>query len=1019
MLQPAARFYFLILYLFLFAVQPIAAQQTRDYIFTHYSKSSGIISHQVNTIVQDNEGYMWLGTTNGLQRFDGIRFKSFGHIENDETSLPSNPVWQVMMDKKNNLWLLMADGTTGIFDRKRFVFRSFPTLFKNPPSPNTALKKLICDEQGNLFYLIAGSEIITWNEKAQQFSYRHNFFKQKDNWHINDFTQQPGTSNYWMAIDGGGLAVYNAATKQLSYAGSNIEKVTAVDRYRELNCSSIFFDKQHRLWTAGTGKDVIINCYQPDSNQFYISNLKLSAPGNRYIDFKRFFQQKDGPVWAYGLRLFAKYLDDKRGFQFVDNGYKYSYSIAYEMVHCLYEDREENIWVCTDNNGLYRFNPGNEFFSNLTPVNYQTREPVQGAVLSFSAARWGGFLCGTWNEGLYQYDSTMAQVPVNIKGINSATASIWCMYPSADSNTTWMGTDGGFYALDQKNKSARLYKLPALNNSTVRQITEDKNGGLWLGTSNAGVIRIENKNRIQETVSAAGAIPGDQVNKMMVDTKNRLWVGTPENGLYVLDAANGKLLMHFGDKEATERKLPERGISSVLEYNDSLFIITTATRVAIYNSRKNQISLLGRPGFISGFITGVEKDNAGSLWLTSTSGLYHINVAKRIFAKYEREDGIDNDHFTQSASGRLPDGRILFGSTNNILAFDPAKTQQFDLHSDIVITDVKVMNKAMNVDSILSLPELELSYKENSVIIELSQLMYSGVNLVRYRMDNLEKNWNIADKNNQAIYNYLPPGRYNFLVTTMDENGKESPAKSLLIIKINSPIWKSWWFYSLVMLAAGALLFWLDRERMNRKQAIQQMRADIGKDLHQEVNTALGNITILSEMARLKTDTEPQKSKEFIEQIQTRSRNMMSSLDDMLWAINPDNDSTEKMMLRLKEFIEGLKNKHNVQAYLLVDKKAEQLNLNMKQRKEIFWLYRGGIENVIKCGGDNCRLHITYEKPTLIYTLEFDIAKVDMQQLTNLRQRNELTGKLSKLKATLDVETHKMSHVFILKIPVL
>lgn len=146
---------------------------------------------------------------------------------------------------------------------------------------------------------------------------------------------------------------------------------------------------------------------------------------------------------------------------------------------------------------------------------------------------------------------------------------------------------------------------------------------------------------------------------------------------------------------------------------------------------------------------------------------------------------------------------------------------------------------------------------------------------------------------------------------------------------------------------------------------------------------------------------------------------MMSSLDDMLWAINPDNDSTEKMMLRLKEFIEGLKNKHNVQAYLLVDKKAEQLNLNMKQRKEIFWLCRGGIENVIKCGGDNCRLHITYEKPVLIYTLEFDIANVDMQQLTNLRQRNELTEKLSKLKATLDVETHKMSHVFILKIPVL
>lgn len=1019
----AAKISCLITFLFLFAVQASTAQQTKDYIFTHYTKSSGIISHQVNTIVQDNEGYMWLGTTNGLQRFDGIRFKSFVHIENDETSLPSNPVWQAMMDKKNNLWLLMADGTVGIFDRKQFVFHRYPSTFKNPPSPNTSLKRLVCDEQGNLFYIIAGSEVITWNEKAQEFSYRHNFFKQKDNWRINDFAQQPGTRHYWMAIEGVGLAVYNAVTNQLSYPGSNTEKLNAVDRYREFNCMHLFFDNQHRLWTTVIKQqNIFISAYQMDSSKFYINNLQLSNGDNKLIEFKRFFQQKDGPVWVYGFHLLAKYLSDKSNFQSVTNGYQFSHSIAYEMVHSLYEDREKNIWVCTDNNGLYRFNPENEFFTNVSPVNYLTKQPGESSLLSFAPTKWGSILAGTYSEGLYEYDKNFNQLPVTIKGLNAATATIWCMTVSKDSSLIWMGTKGGFYSVDEKTRAASFHQFPVLANSIVRQISVDKDDNLWLGTDNIGILKINSadiKHRVSQTVSPIDAIPQVQVNKLMLDKKNRVWIGTPENGLYVLDAVSNKLLMHFGEKEKLARELPERGISSILEYNDSMFIITTATRVVVYNEKSNKLFLLGKPGFVSGFITAVEKDDQNYLWLTSTSGLYHISVSKRIFAQYEREDGIDNDHFTQSASCMLPDGHILFGSTSNILVFDPKKMQLLDLHSDIVITDVKVMNKPLNVDSVLALPELELSYKENSVMIELSQLMYSGVNLVKYRMEGLETEWHLADKDLQAVYSYLPTGRFNFLVTVMDENGKESPPKSLLIIKVNSPVWKSWWFYSLVALGIGALLFWLDRERMSRKQAIQQMRADIGKDLHQEVNTALGNITILSEMARLKTDTEPGKSKEFIEQIQSRSRNMMASLDDMLWTINPDNDSTEKMMLRLKEFIEGLKIKYNVQAYLLVDKKAELLDLNMKQRKDIFWLYRGGIENVIKCGGDNCRLHITYERPTLIYTLEFDIAKVDLQQLTNLRQRNELTEKLSKLKATLDVETHKMSHVFILKIPVL
>jgi signal transduction histidine kinase len=205
---------------------------------------------------------------------------------------------------------------------------------------------------------------------------------------------------------------------------------------------------------------------------------------------------------------------------------------------------------------------------------------------------------------------------------------------------------------------------------------------------------------------------------------------------------------------------------------------------------------------------------------------------------------------------------------------------------------------------------------------------------------------------------------------------------------------------------------------MARKEAIQKMRSDIADDLHQKVNAALSNINILSEMARLKADSEPQKSKEFIEQIHTKSHNMINAMDDMLWSISPGNDSMDKTILRLKEFIEALKNRHDVQIDLLVDEKVNLLQMNMKQRKDVFWFFKSSITNIVRAGGQNCRIHIAYEKHNLLYTLEFDSTNVDMRQLNHLRQPQELSDKLTSLNATVEVKELKTKIIFLLTIPV-
>jgi signal transduction histidine kinase len=189
-------------------------------------------------------------------------------------------------------------------------------------------------------------------------------------------------------------------------------------------------------------------------------------------------------------------------------------------------------------------------------------------------------------------------------------------------------------------------------------------------------------------------------------------------------------------------------------------------------------------------------------------------------------------------------------------------------------------------------------------------------------MERVDKTWIKATNNLQAVYSYLRPGDYVFNVKCQNADGTSSKHITRLHLSVSAPFWKAWWFYSLIVLAGGGLFFWLERERRNRKFALQKMRSQIAGNLHKELSNALNNINILSEMARIKADREPQKSKEYIEQIHAKSNNMIIVMDDMLWSLSPDNDSMKKTVERMLEYIDELKNKHAVDITMVVDKKG-------------------------------------------------------------------------------------------------
>ena len=361
---------------------------------------------------------------------------------------------------------------------------------------------------------------------------------------------------------------------------------------------------------------------------------------------------------------------------------------------------------------------------------------------------------------------------------------------------------------------------------------------------------------------------------------------------------------------------------------------------------------------------------------------------------------------------------MLFGTTSDFVLFNPVGVNIHSPVPEIKVTDFKVMNNPLRVDSLLALKEIELEYDENSLSIEFSPLLYNTDYLIQYKLDPLDKVWKTADKNFQAIYNYLPPGTYSFFLKTMDEEGNFSTPIKYLQVKVHPPFWKTWWFFSLLILITGALFFWLDKQRMKRKEAIHKMRADIAVNLHGEINTALSNINILSEMSKLKAVKEPEKSIEFIDQIHTKSQNMMVAMDDMLWSIDPENDNMAKAIDRIREHVDGLRNLYAVKIDLAVDKKVYDLNLNMKLKQDVFWFFKNGASNIVRTGGADCQIHIGYNKPTLVYTIQFNNEDINTQQLNNLLQRQELADKLSEVKGSINMQTHSTNSIIELTIPV-
>ncbi|RYY65821.1 MAG: hypothetical protein EOO12_05980 [Chitinophagaceae bacterium] len=298
----------------------------------------------------------------------------------------------------------------------------------------------------------------------------------------------------------------------------------------------------------------------------------------------------------------------------------------------------------------------------------------------------------------------------------------------------------------------------------------------------------------------------------------------------------------------------------------------------------------------------------------------------------------------------LSNGKLLFFTDHNILTFDPRRFTQSMAPPRPAITGITLQGANLPLDSLQAAGTLNLRYDRNALSFEFSGLSFTPQKKFHYyyMLEGLDKDWVHIENDNRAIYNYIPPGRYTFKVMSEDADGLTSEVALSVPVRVRPPVWQTWWFYALMILIAAFGLYLIDRERIRRLRALQQVRTQIAGNLHQEVETTLGDIHVLSEIAKIRAGTDLEQSKAFIDQISNKSRHMMEAMDDVLWSIDPANDGMQQMLMRIREFTDGITRNHTMDIDLIVDRKVEQLGMSMALRHELFFFYKESMQFLLQ-----------------------------------------------------------------------
>jgi ligand-binding sensor domain-containing protein/signal transduction histidine kinase len=923
------------------------------FTFRSWQREQGLPEDLVRTIAQTRDGYLWIGTDDGVARFDGVKFVSFSLPE----GLRSGPVRTLFGDSHGALWI--GSVGSGLIRLQDDHFTTFTIKDGLPSDSITALAE---DSEGHL-WIGTDSGLTVWENN--RFTTLPAIEKFAGNNVAALFKDRQG--NMWIGI--AGLGVFEFEAGKLNQLGDSATEGLLQDPH------CLLVDKKGRIW-IGAGDDFLL-CR--DGNQWRPYRIPRHL-ARSYID--TLAEQPDGTVWAGSV--------SEGLFQFKDGKLvtiNASSGLSDNSVNSLLVDRDGNLWAGTDV-GLNLLRKKNLFaFGQAEGLGY-------GAVEGMAEIAPGLVWVAKPGDGLYDWDGR------SFSRLNSANLSI----DGPQINSLLMAHDGSCWVagtrglLHFKNPKlttdkAELFTLPGLN---IISLCEDQTGSLWVGTREGKLWRLQNEKWSAQTNFSQSR----PITTIVAGADAGIWIGTEGNGVYQIKDGKWTQLN-------TDNGLLSNLIRTLyLDKQGVLWIGTAGGGLSRFYDG-HVVSFITREGLPDNTISQILEDDAGRLWLGSNRGIACVSkrdlealAAGKISAVYPQTYGRAEGMLSEECTGgfcpaglKTKSGLLWFSTLKGAVVVDPRLNLAQSSAPLVLLEEVwvdGVLDAAFHAISPVSeqgdndtrtKPEIEtLRLAPGKHRIELK---YTGLNFdapeqiqFRYRLEGLDSDWVEAGIRRTAFYNYVPPGKYQFRVIACNEDGVWNETGASLALIVPPHFWQSRWFIGLMVLSllatVGGGVRIVEKRRLQHRlkyleqeHALERERARIAQDLHDEMGAKLCRISFLSEHAK-RIDGAPSELQRQITSISDTSREVLYSLDEIVWAVNPQNDALEHVASYIGHYAQEYFQETGIECELDIPARLPAHPLSSQLRHQLLLAVHEAFTNVLKhSGATQCRVSIVCNASTL------------------------------------------------------
>lgn len=775
-----------------------------------------ISSNEVTTLLTDSKGRMWVGTINGLNRYDQQRDR-FIRIRTDRKNNRKDLVIETIYeDRAHRIWVGSSKGLHLLLDSVDNMFMSFE--FKSGENPAGIAIYSIFQDVKNRIWLGTTDGLLCMTENNGHYTYKrfrtiiNNANSLSSNYVTAINADQLG--NLWVGTDNG-LCLYHEESQTFSTYRHEDKDSTGIIHS---DVRDITLDRKGLLW-IGTqeGLSILDPVTRKFKNYQHDTELKNSISHNSVHSI---FQDANQTMWVgtyFGGVNFSYPIATR--FQVYRNS-KLKPSISGNIISSMVEDEQQNLWIGTEGAGLNYLDRKNNRF-----VNYKTN-------------------------------------PNNPNSISSNLIKIICK--DNTSNGLIIGTHHG--GLNLFNSSTGRFRrilnvkdtTNAIGTAEIIALSQDQYGTIWVGSRNGlSILKKQDGHFPERTTKSVldkyikGENRGIQV--LFKDHTQQLWIGTTA-GLFSYNFKSRKLIL-YRKKESDIHKLKSDYINCIVETTDGqLCVGTYFGGLSIFNKQTNTFKTYDeQDGLANNNVLGVVEDQSGKLWISTANGLSKLDLKTGVVRNYTQVDGLAGNEFNSRSFLGSPNGAVFLGGLNGLTAFYPREIETNDDAVPIVFTGLKLFNQAVEVngpdqllkEQLIDTKSLTFKHDQNNFTIGFALLNYikSDKNKYTYQLKGYDADWQQVD-HPSATYTNLPSGNYQFTVKGSNNDGIEGGNFATIAIHILPPIWATWWAYLLYILVFAGILFLgirylFVRALLKRTADIQQMKLNFFTHVSHEIRTPL------------------------------------------------------------------------------------------------------------------------------------------------------------------------------------